>query len=155
MTTTNDESRRHGPARDRHPSPARGAFGARIRAAREAEGFSQRELSEKIGVAPPFISQLEQGARLPSDETCSSLAGALPTLEAATLILEAFKLRSPEAARVLDNPTPRTTPKIASCPRFQALIRKIEASGLPPEQIEELAAAWLRTLELIDRRSVR
>ncbi|MBR0857181.1 helix-turn-helix domain-containing protein [Bradyrhizobium liaoningense] len=39
----------------------RQAIGARVRAAREMRGYTEAQLAERIGVAPSFVSQAEQG----------------------------------------------------------------------------------------------
>jgi transcriptional regulator with XRE-family HTH domain len=49
---------------DPRPEPA--AFGGRIKAAREAEGLSARELARKLGLAPDTLSAWEQGEMSPA-----------------------------------------------------------------------------------------
>ena len=46
---------------DPRPEPA--AFGGQIRAAREAEGLSERELARKLGLAPDTLSAWEREIR--------------------------------------------------------------------------------------------
>lgn len=41
-------------------------FDTRLREAREARGWTQGELADKLGVAQPFVSQLENGRRRPT-----------------------------------------------------------------------------------------
>ena len=48
------------------PRPEPGAFGGRIRAAREAEGLSERELARKLGLAPDTLSAWERGEMSPA-----------------------------------------------------------------------------------------
>jgi transcriptional regulator with XRE-family HTH domain len=50
---------------------------SRLRAVREAKGYSQRQLSAKSGVDIGFISRIERGIQRPSIDTLMSLAKAL------------------------------------------------------------------------------
>jgi transcriptional regulator with XRE-family HTH domain len=47
--------------------------------ARTAQGFSQRQLAEKVGVTRFMINRLEAGTRLPSPDTVKAIAEALGT----------------------------------------------------------------------------
>jgi transcriptional regulator with XRE-family HTH domain len=53
------------------------AIGQRIRAAREGQGTSLRELARRVGVSPSLISQIETGKAQPSVGTLYSLTTAL------------------------------------------------------------------------------
>jgi len=52
-------------------------IGAAIRAKREAFGYSQEELAEKIGKTSSFIGQIERGDALPSVKTLARLTQIL------------------------------------------------------------------------------
>lgn len=52
-------------------------LGARLRAQREALGFTQAKLAEKVGVSPNYIGVLERGLKLPTLDTLVLLAKAL------------------------------------------------------------------------------
>ena len=54
-------------------------FGERIRELREAADLSLRELGDKIGKTPPFLSDIELGHRYPSEDVLKPLAKALGT----------------------------------------------------------------------------
>jgi transcriptional regulator with XRE-family HTH domain len=49
-------------------------YGERIRQARELSGLTQKELAEKVGVAQPFIAQLEACKVLPSRHVLEQIA---------------------------------------------------------------------------------
>ena len=49
-------------------------YGERIRQARELSGFTQKEVAEKVGVAQPFIAQLEAYKVLPSRHVLELIA---------------------------------------------------------------------------------
>ena len=55
-------------------------YGARIRQARELSGLTQKELAEKVGVAQPFIAQLEAYKVLPSRHVLEQIAKATDVL---------------------------------------------------------------------------
>jgi Zn-dependent peptidase ImmA (M78 family)/DNA-binding XRE family transcriptional regulator len=57
-------------------------FGERIRQARELSGLTQRDLAEQVGVAQPFIAQIEANKVLPSRpvlEQVAKVTDVLPT----------------------------------------------------------------------------
>src|SRR4051812_30942133 len=53
------------------------ALGARVRALREAEGLSLRDLSERSGVSAPMLSQVERGETSPTLQTAARIAAGL------------------------------------------------------------------------------
>jgi transcriptional regulator with XRE-family HTH domain len=58
--------------------PSFGAkLGARLRARREARGYTQAQLAEKIGVSPNYFGVLERGLKLPTLGTLILIAEAL------------------------------------------------------------------------------
>jgi XRE family transcriptional regulator, regulator of sulfur utilization len=59
------------------PSKDRAAAGARIRALREAMGFSLRDLAERSGVSAPMLSQVERGETSPTLAVAEKIAGGL------------------------------------------------------------------------------
>jgi len=52
-------------------------FPARLRAAREAAGQSQRDVASAVGVAQPQVTAYEAGAKRPTYETAERLAAFL------------------------------------------------------------------------------
>jgi len=67
LTTTASEPR----------SKDRAAVGARIRALREAMGFSLRDLAERSGVSAPMLSQVERGETSPTLAVAEKIAAGL------------------------------------------------------------------------------
>ena len=51
--------------------------GRAVRIVRSARDLTQKQLAEKADLDPSYISLLEAGKRIPSDETLSLLANAL------------------------------------------------------------------------------
>jgi transcriptional regulator with XRE-family HTH domain len=56
------------------PGPA---LGPRVRALREAMGFSLRDLAERCGVSAPMLSQVERGETSPTLQTATRIAAGL------------------------------------------------------------------------------
>src|SRR5438046_8014839 len=52
-------------------------IGPRVRALREAEGLSLRELAERSGVSAPMLSQVERGETSPTLATAARIAAGL------------------------------------------------------------------------------
>ncbi|HXS47324.1 MAG TPA: XRE family transcriptional regulator [Solirubrobacterales bacterium] len=58
-------------------NPAEATVGPRIRALREAMGFSLRDLAERSGVSAPMLSQVERGATSPTLAVATKIAAGL------------------------------------------------------------------------------
>src|ERR687887_365060 len=61
----------------RMSEPAIVAVGPRVRALREAEGISLRELAERCGVSAPMLSQVERGETSPTLHVAARIAAGL------------------------------------------------------------------------------
>jgi transcriptional regulator with XRE-family HTH domain len=57
--------------------PAMVAVGPRVKALREAEGLSLRDLSERSGVSAPMLSQVERGETSPTLQVAARIASGL------------------------------------------------------------------------------
>jgi XRE family transcriptional regulator, regulator of sulfur utilization len=57
--------------------PATLAVGPRVRALREAEGLSLRDLAERSGVSAPMLSQVERGETSPTLQVAARIAAGL------------------------------------------------------------------------------
>lgn len=64
-------------------------LGERIRKIRESKGFSQKEISEKIGCSYQQLAQWEKGTRNPTYRNIEKIADALET---STLSLIGYSL---------------------------------------------------------------
>jgi len=58
------------------PTPAQ-RFGQHLREIRQARGLTQKEVAERSGILIPYLSSLENGARLPTLTIVIRLAEAL------------------------------------------------------------------------------
>jgi XRE family transcriptional regulator, regulator of sulfur utilization len=59
------------------PEAAIAAVGPRVRALREAEGLSLRDLAERSGVSAPMLSQVERGETSPTLQVAARIASGL------------------------------------------------------------------------------
>jgi XRE family transcriptional regulator, regulator of sulfur utilization len=59
------------------PPEDRSAVGVRVRALREAMGFSLRDLAERSGVSAPMLSQVERGETSPTLAIAAKIAAGL------------------------------------------------------------------------------
>ena len=73
------------------PAPATTELqlGPRIRALRQARGFTLRELAERAGVTESFLSQVEREVTSPSIASVQRIAGALDLAIAELFVEEA------------------------------------------------------------------
>jgi transcriptional regulator with XRE-family HTH domain len=93
-------------------------FGRRLRAARAAQGLSQRELAERADVADKYLSRIEVGAAMPSVFVADCLARALG------IGLEGLTTKASTA------PTARETGAAAPMRRAVRLLREMDDADL-------------------------
>ena len=100
-------------------------LGERIRELREAQDSSLRELAKKLGVTPPFWSDVELGRRHPSDEVLA---------RAARLLRVAF-----DDLKKLDaRPAGQELKRIAMTnPALGFALRKLVDEGVSPADLHE------------------
>ena len=53
------------------------SFGQFLRMLRKGKLWSQRDLAKAVNVKPPYISEIENDVKVPSDELCIRMANAL------------------------------------------------------------------------------
>lgn len=53
------------------------SFAERLEEARKEKGFTQKAISDQIGITNAYMSQMSTGKRMPSDRTAKDLAEAL------------------------------------------------------------------------------
>lgn len=78
-------------------------LGARLRAEREARGWSLTDLSERSGVSRGMISKVERGESSPTASLLGRLSGAL-NLTVSTLLARAESMRGGRLMRAADQP---------------------------------------------------
>jgi transcriptional regulator with XRE-family HTH domain len=70
--------------------------GEKIRELRQARGWSQQNLAERVGVVQSAISQIERGTAGPTLGTLFDIARVLGVMPAALLELDEFAATIPE-----------------------------------------------------------
>jgi transcriptional regulator with XRE-family HTH domain len=101
-------------------------LGRRVRAAREAHGWSQEELAETIGVGAEMLSRYERGVKFPSHVTLVRLARALGSSTDALLGLDrGYYVEAPsgDLVRVVAKLNPTQQVAVAS------MIRELVSPG--------------------------
>ena len=59
------------------PEPSENLLGERIRNRREARGLAAYALAARVGISPSYLSLIESGSKVPSDEIAARIAMAL------------------------------------------------------------------------------
>jgi transcriptional regulator with XRE-family HTH domain len=103
------------------------SLGQRLRQLRDKADLSLSELAKKVGVSPPFLSDIELARRFPSEEILAKLADAL------TVPLEELKQydnRGPIAdlKRMMDS-----DPKLGFA--FRTAVEKLKSGELTADDI--------------------
>src|SRR6516225_8644227 len=103
------------------------SLGQRLHQLRDKADLSLRELGKKVGVSPPFLSDIELGRRFPSEEILAKLADALnvPLEE-----LKQYDNRGPIAdlKRMMDS-----DPKLGFA--FRTAVEKLKSGELTADDI--------------------
>ena len=103
------------------------SLGQRLHELRDKADLSLRELSRKVGISGPFLSDIELGRRFPSEEILAKLAGALNvSLED----LKQYDNREPIAdlKRLMDS-----DPKLGFA--FRTAVEKVKSGELTAEEL--------------------
>jgi transcriptional regulator with XRE-family HTH domain len=103
------------------------SLGQRLHELRDKADLSLRELSRKVGISSPFLSDIELGRRFPSEEILAKLAGALNvSLED----LKRYDNREPIAdlKRLMDS-----DPKLGFA--FRTAVEKVKSGELTAEEL--------------------
>src|ERR1700751_3330389 len=120
------------------------SLGQRLHELRDKADLSLRELSKKVGISGPFLSDIELGRRFPSEEILAKLASALNvSLEE----LKQYDNREPIAdlKRLMDS-----NPKLGFA--FRTAVEKVKSGELTAEDIiAKLAKCLYPHAFLIDR----
>ncbi len=121
-------------------------IGALVRMHRVARGLTQQALARLCQLSPIYISQIEQGVRIPSVTACRALAAALGC-PSRLLMLQVFRATAPteiqdvlheEGAMVSDIPTMQA---------FTPLLRTVQT--LPATTRHQLLQLWQASLALV------
>jgi transcriptional regulator with XRE-family HTH domain len=103
------------------------SLGQRLHQLRENADLSSRELAKKVGISPPFLSDIELGRRFPSEEILAKLANAL---NVKVEELKQYDNRGPIAdlKRLMDS-----DPKLGFA--FRTAVEKVKSGELTADDI--------------------
>ncbi len=107
-------------------------MGERLRLAREWRNLTGKQLAEKIGVQPSFISELENNHSNPSIETLDKIAKALGIVPAWFI--------DPQMQAIPMDYQPANDPQV-DLPIYIRVIRKASEKGVSPDLLERLIDA--------------
>ena len=138
-----------------HRQKAAIILGKQLKQARLNSGMSQRSLAELVDVKDSYISQIENGLRIPSIGLCRSIGSILGAwgLDSEELINKTMILRDFENRHLYqaqpNNLNGACLEKI-KVPAFRSLIEQIfhllEEGVLTLEEVETLTQGWLATM---------
>jgi transcriptional regulator with XRE-family HTH domain len=121
-----------------------------LRDARRACELSQAELAKVVNVSPIFVSQIENGQRLPSDRVAKDIAIALD-LPWADVLRRLYGLRSPQADELFavhDNGQ-GLKHSLTDLPAVRSLLLQLAGLNLSGKDIEKLVRNWTNDVSLI------
>ena len=103
------------------------SLGQRLHELRDKADLSLRELAKKVGISPPFLSDIELGRRFPSEEILLKLATAL---DVSLEDLKRYDNREPIAdlKRLMDS-----DPKLGFA--FRTAVEKVKSGELTADEI--------------------
>lgn len=126
-------------------SPPNGAMlGEKLRAEREKQGITVREMARRVGVSPSLVSQIERGLVMPSVGTLWSMATGL-----GLIIDELF--RNTEQSPSASGPMTASSPERANCPIQRAHNRQrirlaggVEWERLTPQADDDIEFIYVK-----------
>jgi transcriptional regulator with XRE-family HTH domain len=123
-------------------------FGNLIRSARQSRDLSQAALARAAKTSAVFVCQIEAGERLPSDRVARRLAIALG-LQWQEVVRMVYRLRSPEANALFDDPEASSTGSIYDVPAIRSLLLHLAGLNLSERDIEALVRNWNNDVTLL------
>ena len=144
-----NEERVETPESDREVD--RRTFGSFLRNARRGCKLSQAALAKAARVSPVFISQIETGQRIPSDQVVKSLAVALE-LPWQEVLRRVYLLRSREAGELFAEAEVTREPMwqtVTDIPSLRLLLLQLASLKLSPADVETLVNNWNNDVQFL------
>ncbi len=132
------------------PSLTQDTIGALVRMHRVARGLTQQALARLCQLSPIYISQIEQGVRIPSVTACRALAAALGCTSR-LLMLQVFRATAPTEIQDVLHEEDVTVSDTPTMQEFMPLLRTVQT--LPPTTRHQLLQLWQASLALVKGRS--
>ncbi len=121
-------------------------LGALVRMLRVARGLKQQALARLCQLSPIYISQIEQGVRIPSVTACRALAAALGC-QPRLLLLRVFRATAPAELQDVLHEEGAMVSDIPTMQEFTPLLRTVQT--LPPTTRHQLLQLWQASLALV------
>ncbi len=121
-------------------------IGALVRMHRVTRGLTQQALAHLCQLSPIYISQIEQGVRIPSVTACRALAAALGC-PSRLLMLQVFRATAPTEIQDVLHAEDVTVSDTPTMQEFMPLLRTVQT--LPPTTRQQLLQLWQATLALV------
>ena len=121
-------------------------IGALVRMHRVACGLTQQALARLCQLSPIYISQIEQGVRIPSVTACRALAAALGC-PSRLLVLQVFRAIAPVEIQDVLHEDGAMVSDIPTMQEFTPLSRTVQM--LPPTTRHQLLQLWQASLALV------
>jgi transcriptional regulator with XRE-family HTH domain len=128
--------------------PKSNPFSKVIREARRNSGLTQLELASLCDISDVYISQIENGHRIPSSQISVALANALQ-LDPKELVRLAQGLKEPVMAEYFPTSEDGNPLWVTVHPSIYVLLNSLEEAKLSEERLLTLVEAWSRILELV------
>jgi transcriptional regulator with XRE-family HTH domain len=122
-------------------SPSAEYFGRALAAARAERGFKRMQLKERSGLSYPYISELENGGKYPSQRAIEALAGALDLapIELLNRAAELEQSDQPSNAGLVS----QAAREVAGRNRAdQRSLRDLRAAELDSESLDDPVGHW-------------
>ncbi len=128
------------------PSLTQDTVGALVRMHRVARGLTQQALARLCQLSPIYISQIEQGVRIPSVTACRALAAALGC-PSRLLMLQVFRATAPTEIQDVLHEEDVTVSDTPTMQEFMPLLRTVQT--LPLTTRHQLLQLWQASLALV------
>ena len=113
-------------------------YGELVRQARDAKNISAKQLSEKLNVSAPFITDIEKNRRLPSLQNQNKIKKLLASKQFPETLFDDLVAADNEDTRIVAEDLAKM---IRNKPEVRALLRTLNKKKLSTSQIKKLTAS--------------
>ena len=114
------------------------SYGELVRQARDAKNISAKQLSEKLNVSAPFITDIEKNRRLPSLQNQKKIKKLLTSEQFPETLFDDLAASSNDDKRIVAEDLAKM---IRNKPEVRALLRTLNNKKLSTSQIKKLTAS--------------
>ena len=114
------------------------SYGELVRQARDAKNISAKQLSEKLNVSAPFITDIEKNRRLPSLQNQNKIKKLLVSEQFPETLFDDLAAADNEDTRIVAEDIAKLK---RNKPEVRALLRTLNKKKLSTSQIKKLTAS--------------